>query len=253
MRILVAGRGGQADLLQHLIDATAGLGGRGSLIQQMEVLGHQPRHGPAWIEAAVGVLEHHLNVAADGFQRRAPGRSDVAAPDQNPAGLRRFQRQHGAQQGGLAAAALADQADAFARLDRQADVVHGAEGVRLAEQTAGAGVFAHQTLDLKHRRGVVLDRGMARRGVGGVGQKPLRIGVGHAGEDAARVALLDQFAVLHHRHAVGGLGHHGEVVGDEDQTHAVLAHQPLQQLQNLGLGGDVQRRRRLIGDQQFGR
>ncbi|MNT50812.1 hypothetical protein D3C72_1877490 [compost metagenome] len=139
----------------------------------MEVLGHQPRHGPARIEAAVGVLEHHLNVAADRFERRAPGRSDVAPPDQNPPGLGRLQRQNGAQQGGLAAAALADQTDALARLDGQADVVHGAEGVRLAEQTPRAGVFAHQTLDLQHRRGGVLDGGLACRGVGGVSQKPL--------------------------------------------------------------------------------
>jgi hypothetical protein len=42
-------------------------------------------------------------------------------------------------------------------------------------------------------------------------------------------------------------------VGDQDQADAVLLHQLFQQAENLRLGRDVQRRRRLVGDQQAGR
>ena len=65
------------------------------------------------------------------------------------------------------------------------------------------------------------------------------------------VALLDDLAEVHHRHPVGDLGHHAEVVGDEHDRHAELLLQLPQQLQDLRLGGDVQRRRRLVGDQQL--
>ena len=44
----------------------------------------------------------------------------------------------------------------------------------------------------------------------------------------------------------------GKVMGDQQQRHALVAHQIAQQVQNAGLGGHVQRRGRLIGDQQLG-
>ncbi|MHC3926357.1 hypothetical protein ACMZ4W_01459 [Brevundimonas naejangsanensis] len=253
MRITVGGGAVQAHAVQHFIDPAAGLGGAGAGVQQVEVLGHQIADLPARIEAAVGVLKHHLDVAADGLQGGAARGGDVAALDPDAARLRRLQREDGAQQGGLAAAAFADQTDAFTGLDRQADLIDGAEGLGLAEQGERAAVFAHHSLDLKHGGGVGLRDAEARRGVGGVGQQALGIGMRHAGADARDGRLLDQFAVLHHRQPVGGFGHDGEVVGDEDQTHAVLAHQPLQQVQHLSLRRHVQRRRRLVRDQQFGR
>ena len=52
--------------------------------------------------------------------------------------------------------------------------------------------------------------------------------------------------------AVGHAGDHGEVVGDEDQPHAVLVDQPLQQIEDARLRGDVERGGRLVGDQQLG-
>ena len=53
------------------IDAAAGLGRGRTGVQQVEVFGHQIADLPARIKAAVGVLEHHLDVAADGLQRGA--------------------------------------------------------------------------------------------------------------------------------------------------------------------------------------
>ena len=47
------------------------------------------------------------------------------------------------------------------------------------------------------------------------------------------------------------VGDDRQVVADEQQRHAALAHQAVEQLEDLGLGGDVERGRRLVGDQQL--
>ena len=65
-------------------------------------------------------------------------------------------------------------------------------------------------------------------------------------------ARLDDAAGVHHQHPVGDLGHHAHVVGDEHDRRAVLAPQPPQQVEDLRLHGDVERGRRLVGDQQRG-
>ena len=66
------------------------------------------------------------------------------------------------------------------------------------------------------------------------------------------VALLDDLAVLHHADPVGDLAHDAEVVGDEQKRHAEPLLQVLQQREDLRLHGDVERRGRLVGDQQIG-
>jgi hypothetical protein len=49
---------------------------------------------------------------------------------------------------------------------------------------------------------------------------------------------------------VGDLGHHAEVVGDEQHTRAMPSLDVLDQVEDLRLRGHVQRRGRLVGDQQ---
>ena len=63
---------------------------------------------------------------------------------------------------------------------------------------------------------------------------------------------FDDLALLHHDHVVGDAAHDVEVVGDEQHRHADLRLQVLEQLQDLRLHGDVERGRRLVGDQQVG-
>ena len=65
--------------------------------------------------------------------------------------------------------------------------------------------------------------------------------------------LLHHLAVAHHDGAVAGLGHHAEVVGDEQHREAEVRPQVLQQLQDLRLQRHVERRRRLVGQQQVRR
>ena len=62
---------------------------------------------------------------------------------------------------------------------------------------------------------------------------------------------LDQLAVTHHRDAVGDLGDHAHVVGDEENRGAVIPLQVADQGQDLLLRGDVERGGRLVRDQQF--
>ena len=65
-----------------------------------------------------------------------------------------------------------------------------------------------------------------------------------------RRTLLHQMALLQHRHPVGHLGHHAEVVRDEQHARALLTLQLADEFQDLRLGGDIQRRGGLVGDEQ---
>jgi hypothetical protein len=83
------------------------------------------------------------------------------------------------------------------------------------------------------------------------GQQGLGVGVLRAGEDLA-TSPCSRTAVAHHHHLVGDLADHAQVVADEQHAHAVLALHLGDQLQDLALDGHVQRRGRLVGDQQLG-
>jgi hypothetical protein len=71
-----------------------------------------------------------------------------------------------------------------------------------------------------------------------------------AGEDVLDRALLDGLAGEHHHHPLGDLGHHPHVVGDEQHRHPDLLLQQLDEIEDLGLDGDVQGGGRLIRDEQ---
>ncbi len=79
-----------------------------------------------------------------------------------------------------------------------------------------------------------------------------RVGIDRRVEDLVEIAALDDQAVVHDQHPVGDLGDDAEVVGDQDRRQAAFAVEPLEQGEDLGLHGDVERRRRLVGDQDLG-
>src|SRR3546814_6365044 len=62
--------------------------------------------------------------------------------------------------------------------------------------------------------------------------------------------LLDDASGVHDADMVGEAGDHGEVVGDPDHRRAGLAAQCLRFVQDLALDGDVERRGRLVGDDE---
>lgn len=49
-------------------------------------------------------------------------------------------------------------------------------------------------------------------------------------------------ALMHNQHPIGNIRHHPHIVGDENHPHLHLLLQHLNQLQDLGLNGDIQRR-----------
>ena len=68
-------------------------------------------------------------------------------------------------------------------------------------------------------------------------------------EDRVHRTLLHLVTQIHHHHVVGHLGDHAHVVGDQDHREAALLLQPADQLQDLRLGGHIQRRGGFVGDQ----
>ena len=70
--------------------------------------------------------------------------------------------------------------------------------------------------------------------------------------DLRHRALLYQHALLHHRHAVSKAAHQIQVMGNQEHSHAGLALQIAEQIQNLAAQGYVERGCGLIGQQQLG-
>src|SRR6266566_5121374 len=87
--------------------------------------------------------------------------------------------------------------------------------------------------ELRHRA----DQGARVRMLGGVEQLPHR-------------RLLDDLARIHHGDPVTHLRDDAQIVRDEDQGHARLALDVLEEIEILRLDGDVEVRRRLVGDDE---
>ena len=73
-----------------------------------------------------------------------------------------------------------------------------------------------------------------------------------SGEQLSRRRFLHDPTGVHRQHPVGHLGDHAEIVGDEHDRRAVLTLEAGEQVEELGLHGDVERGRRLVGDEQLG-
>ena len=78
----------------------------------------------------------------------------------------------------------------------------------------------------------------------------LQIRVARVAEDLLPRARLHHAPAIHHHHFVGHVGDDAEIVGDEHQRHARLGLQLLHEVEDLRLRGHVERRRRLVGDEQ---
>ena len=83
-------------------------------------------------------------------------------------------------------------------------------------------------------------------------EQPARIGMVRLGEDLGDAADLDDPPRIHHRHPVAGPGDDAEIMGDEDDAHGELVAQVEDQLEDLVLDRHVERRGRLVGEEQLG-
>ena len=190
------------------------------------------------------------------------------------------QADRGAAERGLARAGLAHEADDLAGVDLQVDVLRGAE----RGDAAALRVVDRDVLERQHRgaglddllgrlRGALADRGDRRERPGrrsrrrrrstSTSSSTPRPRCGHRRREAAactgaagswKICVdgsgLDDDAVLHHHDAVGEVGHHAHVVRDEDDRRVEALVEVAHQIEDLGLNRHVQRRRRLVGDQQ---
>jgi ABC-type oligopeptide transport system ATPase subunit len=78
------------------------------------------------------------------------------------------------------------------------------------------------------------------------------VGVLGPGEDVEPGAGLHDAAAAHHRDGVRDGGQHREVVRDEERAEAEVVGEPPQQAQDPCLDRDVERGRRLVGDEDAG-
>ena len=78
-----------------------------------------------------------------------------------------------------------------------------------------------------------------------------RIGMARPGKKLVNSPLLRLPARIHDRNALRGFRHDRHVVGDQHQCHAFLALQADQKIEDLCLNGHVERRRRLVRDQEL--
>ncbi len=91
----------------------------------------------------------------------------------------------------------------------------------------------------------------AEVGLGNRGEQRARIGVHRVAEQLRRGRELDDASGAHHRDAVGEVVHHREVVRDEEVGEAERLAQVGKQVEHLRLHRDVERRDRLVADQQL--
>ena len=78
----------------------------------------------------------------------------------------------------------------------------------------------------------------------------LRVRVLGVVEELVTRGLLDDLACVHDHHVVRCLGHDAHVVRDEDHGHVVLLPERVEEVEDLRLDRHVERRRRLVGDQE---
>ena len=68
-------------------------------------------------------------------------------------------------------------------------------------------------------------------------------------EQAVRRALFDQGTAIHDGNSLRGFADYAQIVANQDQPHAGILHQLVDQVQDLALDGDIQGRSRLVRQQ----
>ena len=82
------------------------------------------------------------------------------------------------------------------------------------------------------------------------GDQRLGVGMQRRRIDRPLIRDLDDFAEIHHRHPIRDMLHHAQIMRDEQQGQPQLRLQILQQIDDLRLHRDVERRHRLVAHHQ---
>ena len=198
--------------------------------------------------AAARLADEADDLAALDAEARAGDRAHAAAAaalvvDDD---VRELERAHRAANGstGQASARPFDGDELRARATRQSSLRERAARVERAAGRDAAGA-RRRARDRDER--LVLSELRVRQRV----EQRARVRVARAAEDVLARARLDHAAGVEDRDAVGDRRHDAEVVRDQDHREVVLAAEAVEQPEDPGLHGDVERRRRLVGDQQL--
>jgi hypothetical protein len=199
---------------------------------------------------------------------------DVGAVEQDLPGIGLRQPHDQPRQCGLAASGFAHQPERGVLGDRQADPRHRPIGLRLGQHAALDQEGFRKVLHLEDRRSGLARRarcgrsGGPRRGFGAFAldhrqpvaalaqrrhriEQCLGIVVLGAAKDLVACRLFEQPAAVHDDHPVGDFVDHAEIVRDQQDRRADLLVQPFEDFQHLALHGHVERRGRLVGDDQM--
>ncbi|APZ55380.1 hypothetical protein Ga0080574_TMP5098 (plasmid) [Salipiger abyssi] len=268
--------GFQPDIAQKPAHRLFQRGARGAAMHAQR-LGQKLAHAHARIEAGERILKHHLEPVAEVLARHRIGahRGEIAKPDLPAA--HPVQPHDRARRGALARTGLAHQRERLARGDAKGDILDRVHPPGQPVQHSAMHVEAHrQILDPQQRSaarrlgrgvlrrrdrqaGAVVDELEGFRQLGAVhraqtrdrGEQRLGVGFVRGGKDLLGAAALDQIAAIHHRRAVRDLGHHAHVMGDEHHRHALFVLKLLDQFDDLRLNRHVERRGRLVGNQEL--
>ncbi len=88
-------------------------------------------------------------------------------------------------------------------------------------------------------------------GNGDAAQEPMGVRMHGVVEDLLHRAGFHDLPGIHDRQPVSDSRHDSQIMGNQDHGHVELALQILQQMENLGLDGDVQGGSRFIGNDQL--
>ena len=172
----------------------------------------------------------------------------VAEPDSAGIGLR--QPHDHAAESRFAGAGLADHRQRLAFMQRQRDAV-GRDHLagRLKPAALDAEGFA-QLDDVEQRRGAGRDFAVLDARLRNRVDQLAGVGLTWVAQHLLDGAVLDHLAVAQHDDAIGDIGHDAEIMGDEQYAHAALAPEVVDQAEDLALGRDIERGRRLVRDQE---
>ena len=109
-----------------------------------------------------------------------------------------------------------------------------------------------QAAERRHRAGDRQQPLAGHRELRQGGDQPACVGVRRVGQQRRHRPGLDREAAIQHNGAVAGLGDNRQIVRDQHHRHPALLDQLDEEIEDLALHGDVERRGRLVGDQQIG-
>src|SRR5882762_955895 len=262
---------GEAHLVEQLQAERAPPGLAAADAVDLHRLHQDLAHREARIERGIRILEHDLDAPLVGIRRLLRQRQQIPALEQHFAAGSLVQPHEQQADRGLAGPGFADHPERLAlghlergALDRFelapaekpfAEIEALREPARLQDDRLVAAQAApalagfwpcssHEVIDDRQALRPAIERWAAGK------QRP-SIGVLGGGENFLGAALLADLAVAHHHDLVGDLAHERQVVRDEQYRHPAPRLQAGDQLQDLALHGDVERRGRLIGDEQL--